>query len=459
MSPKPLDQIDRDWGKGNCYYTTLQIMKDCDELIDKIDDINSVELVHGLITVNKQEIEHAWIEINSAIVWETSVGLDERPSIQKYYQDMNANPLRKFTQNEVDALISCTLSASGSPQIVFWGRLKEQFISDKVKQLQKNTSLSLFNSDIIFSDLNDPNNKEMVKRVNDMKTDLSFLPEIKQQELSAITTLLREMCDDIEMVILYGSYARNEYKETKDLEPDRWSGHVSDYDILVVTGRQETAQNRKLKSQIETACRDKELSATPRLTLFDLQELNIKLIEGQYFYSDVRKEGIVLFNPKAHILAEERKLTNAEKARVARDHYEEWYKLAQTSFRHYGYALKDNDIKWSSFCLQQATEACYKCILLVFENYSPQEHYLTILRSFSAKHIPKLKEHFPEETGEQHRRFTLLDNAYIGARYIRDFFVEKEDIEYLAPLVEKLLTITKEECEKKIQKLARDDKS
>ena len=107
-----------------------------------------------------------------------------------------------------------------------------------------------------------------------MKTDISFLPENKQQELITISTLLHEMCNDIEMLILYGSYARNEYKEAKDLKPNRWSGHISDYDILVVTGKQKTAQNRKLNAQMETACRDKEFSATPRITLFDIQELN-----------------------------------------------------------------------------------------------------------------------------------------------------------------------------------------
>lgn len=286
-----------------------------------------------------------------------------------------------------------------------------------------------------------------------MKTDLTFLPENKQKELTAITTLLQEMCDDIEMVILYGSYARNEYKEVKDLEPGRWSGHVSDYDILVVTGKQETAQNRKLLSQMNNACRDKEFSATPRLTLFDLQELNIKLIEGQYFYSDVRKEGIVLFNPKDHVLAEERELTSAEKGRIAKDHFNEWYETASSAKKVSQLTYDNAELKWSLFHLHQTTEACYKCILLVFTNYSPDEHYLNILERQAVDEVPEVAELFPKETNEQYDRFTLLDNAYIGARYIRDFFVEKEDIDYLAPLVEKLLLITKEQCEKKISAL------
>lgn len=288
-----------------------------------------------------------------------------------------------------------------------------------------------------------------------MKTDLSFLPENKQQELGILTTTLHDLCSDIELIILYGSYARNEYKEAKDLEPDRWSGHVSDYDILVITGKQETAQNRKLLSEMHTTCREKKFSATPRIIMYDLQELNIKLAEGQYFYSDVKKEGIVLCNEKNHTLAEKRELTNPEKARIAKDHFEEWFKSASGFFRHYGYDHKDEDFKLASFHLHQTAEACYKCILLVFTNYSPDEHYLNILEIQAGSEVPAVADLFPKETNAEFSRFTLLDNAYIGARYIRDFFVEKEDIEYLAPLVEKLLSLTKEQCEKKIQELSR----
>ncbi len=169
-----------------------------------------------------------------------------------------------------------------------------------------------------------------------MKTNISFLPKTKQEELTKICSLLQSICNDIEMIVLYGSYARNEYKEKKDLEPNRWSGHVSDYDILVVTGKQKTALDRKLKGEMENRCLEQEFSAKVRTILFDLQELNIRLAEGHYFYSDVKKEGIVLYNEKEHILANERGLTNTEKARRAQDHFNDWYLFVQSSFRQYG---------------------------------------------------------------------------------------------------------------------------
>jgi len=75
-----------------------------------------------------------------------------------------------------------------------------------------------------------------------MRKSLSHLPKHKRSELKLIIEQIRKLSEP-EMIILYGSYARGDYKEEKDLAPDRKSGHVSDYDILVVTAEKKTASN------------------------------------------------------------------------------------------------------------------------------------------------------------------------------------------------------------------------
>lgn len=45
-----------------------------------------------------------------------------------------------------------------------------------------------------------------------MKTIIEFLPTIKQQELQAIVQVIRRY-PDVEMIILFGSYARNKWVE------------------------------------------------------------------------------------------------------------------------------------------------------------------------------------------------------------------------------------------------------
>ena len=86
-----------------------------------------------------------------------------------------------------------------------------------------------------------------------MKKSLSYLPKQKQAELKLI---IKQICkiSEPEMIVLYGSYARGDYKEQKDLAADRKSGHVSDYDILVVTGDKKTAGKSALWNNVTKQC-------------------------------------------------------------------------------------------------------------------------------------------------------------------------------------------------------------
>ena len=79
-----------------------------------------------------------------------------------------------------------------------------------------------------------------------MNQQIDNLPANKTDELNRIVSLIRKKCDDVEMIVLYGSYARGNYKVEADLKPNRKSGHIFDYDILVVTGQKETVDNISL---------------------------------------------------------------------------------------------------------------------------------------------------------------------------------------------------------------------
>ncbi|MES2676830.1 MAG: nucleotidyltransferase domain-containing protein [Pseudomonadota bacterium] len=131
-----------------------------------------------------------------------------------------------------------------------------------------------------------------------MKHSTNYLPQNKQEELSQIVAIICENCDDAQKIILFGSYARGDYKEAKDLKPNRKSGHISDYDILVITSKKEVALDSMLWKKISDGCRKLKLSADPRIITHDIEALNIKLAEAQYFYSDIKKEGILLFDSK-----------------------------------------------------------------------------------------------------------------------------------------------------------------
>ncbi len=287
-----------------------------------------------------------------------------------------------------------------------------------------------------------------------MKTNPTHLPELKQDELEKISQTIRKNCDDVEKIILYGSYARGTYKEEKDLKPDRKSGHVSDYDILVITEKKRVALDTSLWNKISQECQNLNLSAQPRILTIDIEALNIKLAEAQYFYSDIKKEGVLLFDARRFELAEERNLSAHERRRIAQDHFDEWFESAEQFFENYKFNMGKEWYKKAAFNLHQASESAYKSVLLVFSNNCPSEHFLEFLGKNAEKYHKLMSNIFAKVTKEDEDRFRLLEYAYIGARYDSNYKITKKDLEILAADVEKLLRLTKEICEERIRNFA-----
>lgn len=286
-----------------------------------------------------------------------------------------------------------------------------------------------------------------------MKSSLAHLPKNKQDELQKITQTIRQNCDNVEMVVLYGSYARGDYKEEKDIDPKAKSGHPSDYDILVVTHKKDVALDINLWSRISKTCQDLGLSAQVRIITHDIEALNIKLAEGQYFFSDVKKDGVMLFNSKHFELAEERNLTMSEKRRIAQDYFEECFGAAESFFDGYNFYLGKNDYKRAAFSLHQSAESAYKAVLLVCSNYSPREHFLEFLGNEAAKYSNLMHNIFAKISKEDEERFKLLEYAYIGARYDPNYKISLDDLEKLSVDVKKLLELSKKVCEERINGL------
>jgi HEPN domain-containing protein/predicted nucleotidyltransferase len=283
-----------------------------------------------------------------------------------------------------------------------------------------------------------------------MKKSLDHLPKLKQEELEKITATILQSCDDIEKIILFGSYARGNYKEKKDLLEGAKSGHISDYDILVVTKEVITALDTNLWHEIGEKCRNLKLSADPRILTHDITELNNKLSVGQYFYTDIAKEGIMIFDKKNFAFADRRKLSDDEAKEFRKEYFEHWFGMANDFFRGFRFYFKDNKLGISAFHLHQSAEHAYKAILLVFTLYNPNEHFLAILGKECKEYFPQLQNLFPKETEEQKERFKLLEYAYIGGRYDPKYKISKEDLEILEKYVEELLKLTEKICKEKI---------
>lgn len=287
-----------------------------------------------------------------------------------------------------------------------------------------------------------------------MKTDLDHLPVEKQHELHRIVEIIRDRVD-AEMVILYGSYARGDWREEQDLEPGRWSGHASDYDILVVVEDQATAEDVNLLRELEQACNAPGFSAHVRPIVHDIAHVNGSIAEQWYFFMDVLNEGVLLQDSGRHRLAEPDELLPVDRQRLAREYFDVWLPHAQQFFDAAKFHLERGNLRLAAFNLNQATEHAYKGILLIFTHYCPQEHLLSILGRMAAAHGPVFEDIFPQDTEEQQDRFRLLDNAYIAARYHRRFRVTREDLDDLAPRVARLLEVAQRICREEIEGIGR----
>ena len=73
-----------------------------------------------------------------------------------------------------------------------------------------------------------------------------------------------------------------------------------------------------------------------------------------------------------------------------------------------------------------------------------------MLGDLSADYCPELAGILPRETDEEKKLFELLDYAYIGARYDREYKITKQQLKKLSKYVSKLHEITEKNCKKKI---------
>lgn len=286
-----------------------------------------------------------------------------------------------------------------------------------------------------------------------MKDSLEHLPERKRDDLRRLTETIREMCDDVEMVVLYGSYARGDYKEEKDLAPDRKSGAASDYDILVVTTEKDTVRNGDLWGKVDKRLAALQLSAYPRVIVHDRWYLVKVLGKKHYFFNDVFVEGIALYNSGVFAPKIREKLTPEERREAAQEHFDHWFSKSKENRDFFEIALEKQWFNKAAFELQQAAECAYKALLLVYTNYTPYNHHIDWFDEAIQDVIPGLPKFFPRDTKEAEERFKNFDRAYIGARYDLNYHISESDLRYFAERVSLLISETETRCKTFLQAL------
>lgn len=289
-----------------------------------------------------------------------------------------------------------------------------------------------------------------------MHTDLSHLPAHKRQELDSIVQLIRAKAD-VELIILFGSYARGEWVEDRYVKDGITYEYRSDFDLMVVLDcERESAHGRKW-NKIREAIRNEPAIKTPvSLIVEDVRHVNRELERGQYFYTDVKREGRLLYDAGRWELAETKKLDAAERAQIAQAHFDQWFQQGESALKFVRFGLAEGELRDAAFMLHQATERFLFAVILVHTDYKPKTHSIEALHQQVRGLDARFVHLFPQATDFERQAFDRLKRAYTEARFEPDYEITAEELDWLVGQVKELQAQTDAACREKFGELRRD---
>lgn len=283
-----------------------------------------------------------------------------------------------------------------------------------------------------------------------MRRSTRFLPENKRQDLRQLVGLIREHIKDVGMIVLFGSYAKDKYVDyDQRIEFGVPTYYMSDYDILILTDKEIGAVRYSLFSKIKDRFfedKNRPFHTHPQFINYGIDDFNYALSKAHYFETEIKRDGIILYDSGEYKLARRRKLDFTEIKERAQNYFEDKFTQAndflEDAFSNIG---KDKFVH-ASFHLHQSVENFLRTISLVYILYSPKNHNLDELIRSCKAYTTELCKAFPRNTPEEERLFDLLQRSYIESRYNPDFEITKDDIRALVPKVELLKQIVEKVC-------------
>ena len=296
-----------------------------------------------------------------------------------------------------------------------------------------------------------------------MKTDLDHLPDRKRRDLERIVEILFAEFEDatalstqkwkkqgrILKVILYGSYARG------DWVADPKGGYYSDYDILVVVSDERLTDPVEYWYKAEDHflreyAISKRLSAPVGLIIHSLGDVNFQLSRGRPFFTDIVRDGIVLYEFGTQSFDPPKPLSPDVARAEAQQYFETWFTSASQflDFARYGISQGFNNI--AAFQLHQATEHFYHTVLNTLTLYSPKSHKINFLRDRAEDIARDLIPVWPRDEKFARRCFELLQQAYVNARYSPHYKISDEELAWLVGRIEMLQSAVKSVAEDRL---------
>ena len=302
-----------------------------------------------------------------------------------------------------------------------------------------------------------------------MRTTIDHLPQVQQDELVRVVQILMEEFGKataratqpwkrdgkIYKIILFGSYARNDWVD----EPD--NGYQSDFDLLIVVSHRDLTEIADYWYVAEDRIlRDPAVARPVNIIVHSIDEVNQALKRGEYFWVDIARDGIALYELPRHELATPMPASPHDALEMATAYLEDWIAKTDRSIVTATDQLSrgGDDPGWrkdAAFNLHQATERAYCCFLLVRTLYFPRSHNIKFLCSLAEDQEARLVAAWPREAKLDRRRFELLKRAYVEARYSTNYEIGRDDLDALTLCVRHLRDLVEQVSQERIEQLRR----
>ncbi|MBA4806895.1 nucleotidyltransferase and HEPN domain-containing protein [Brevundimonas sp.] len=295
-----------------------------------------------------------------------------------------------------------------------------------------------------------------------MKKNLDHLPLPKQSELRHVVDVIRDSFEEaistrraerlkngrILKIILYGSYARGDWVH------DPVGRYFSDFDLLVIVDHEDLTDGEFwFDATNRTMPGEGEIRTPVSIIVHSLDDVNEQLDRGRYFFADILRDGVILYDTPASKLHKPATIKAKAALAEAEEFFAEWMASSQDFSEVAAFCVMQDKPKMAAFNLHQATEHLYHCLLLVVTLYSGKAHNLAFLRKKAEGIDARLAAAWPRETKFERRCFELLREAYVKARYSKHYKISREELDWLTERVEILRGLTTTTCQERLAQL------
>lgn len=284
---------------------------------------------------------------------------------------------------------------------------------------------------------------------------LSHLPEDKRREILAAIAVIKDVAP-VAKIILYGSFASNDWVDDIDIVHGAELDYRSDYDFLVIL-EQIDEKDYNIKSKIVNRTKSFRHRVSPMVR--SISYVNYGLETGQFFFKEIVEKGITLFDNGNTAFSPSRPLTTEEQRELANDYFRSYIKGGSRLLRIVKISLPDfledqEELKELLFVLRQSFESFYAGLSLIFRGYKPKNHDLDELRDLTKVISDDLNFVFvTSDEKEDYRLYRLLDRSYIDARYSLHYTLDSNDLINLIEKAEKLQRISLRLSEERLKSL------